>query len=242
LPMLALVKARDLFAIGLPIALFMAATDGYGRWIISAFAVRAALLVVQMLVLTPVLRVRQGAWSYWLIAPFVVIYGPLVLAARCAGAWVGVRHILELRRGRVAVARAGVGAGHRNPDVRRGRHVGHEERALRWGTRAVALAGVMLAYGALRRVQSHGAAPEPRSVSAARATRRTGRRARPFGTVLTRTSATLGFSRWAALSIHKRLITPNRHDVAKPTRPSGAPTSTGVISSRLADGHAPAAR
>src|SRR6185312_5023259 len=143
LPMLALVKVRDLFAIGLPIAVVMAAVDGYGRLMVTAFAARAALLAVQMLVLTPVLRVRQGAWSYWLIAPFVVIYGPLVLAARCAGAWVGVRHIFELRRGTVAVARAGLGVAHRNPDVRRGQHAGHEERALRWGARAAALAGVM---------------------------------------------------------------------------------------------------
>jgi cellulose synthase/poly-beta-1,6-N-acetylglucosamine synthase-like glycosyltransferase len=159
LPMLGLIKVRDMLAVGAPIIAVAAIVDGYLGWLIGAAGVRVAVLAVQMAILTPALYTRQGAWSYWLTLPFVLMYGPLILGARCAGAWVGLWHIGSLRKERVAIERVGLAKGARAPrGVVPRAEVGDAEREAQsigfrrvgWRPCAVAAAGAMLIVVASR--------------------------------------------------------------------------------------------
>ena len=54
-------------------------------------------------------RPRTAGIRYiWLVPFFILVYGPILLAARCAGAWVGVRDVRQLRRAQIKLEHAGL--------------------------------------------------------------------------------------------------------------------------------------
>jgi cellulose synthase/poly-beta-1,6-N-acetylglucosamine synthase-like glycosyltransferase len=108
LPWLGVIKLRDIMAFSYAVIVVLAVLLGGWRWLAVFAAVRMLAMVAQLLLLLPVLRCRQGASCFWLVPVFVCLYGPLVLAARCAGAWRGLRDIRRLRRQIVQREHAGL--------------------------------------------------------------------------------------------------------------------------------------
>jgi cellulose synthase/poly-beta-1,6-N-acetylglucosamine synthase-like glycosyltransferase len=102
LPLLGVIKLRDMLGFTLFVVAPLAILRGSWQWLVLFAIIRMVALATQLLLLLPILRNRQGMTSLWLVPAFVCIYGPLLLAARCVGAWRGVRDI-RLLRNKIAV-------------------------------------------------------------------------------------------------------------------------------------------
>jgi cellulose synthase/poly-beta-1,6-N-acetylglucosamine synthase-like glycosyltransferase len=111
LPIRAAIEMRDLLAPLFLLDLYLLIHhDGMG-WLVALLAMRMALIWAQMACLRPALHREaslQGLSSWWLSPFFVLVYGPILLAARFAGSWAGVSHVRELRRQGDAVASHGL--------------------------------------------------------------------------------------------------------------------------------------
>jgi hypothetical protein len=79
-----------------------------GSGLVVFAIVRMVAMTGQLLLLLPILRNKQGMTSLWLVPAFICIYGPLLLAARCVGAWRGVRDIRLLRKKIAVLEHAGL--------------------------------------------------------------------------------------------------------------------------------------
>jgi glycosyltransferase involved in cell wall biosynthesis len=108
LPILGAVKARDLLAlawIAMPASFVVA---GHWMWIGALLLARMGMMVTQIVIMPLILHERQGVRYVWLVPFFVLVYGPILLAARSAGAWTGARDIYRLRRAQHQLEHAGL--------------------------------------------------------------------------------------------------------------------------------------
>ena len=108
LPMLGIIKLRDMLAFTYVGFLALALAAGGWKWLVILGLARAASMALQLLLMRAVVETDQGVSSYWLIPVFLIAYGPLTLAARCAGAWSGLRDVHRLRRRQDRLEHAGL--------------------------------------------------------------------------------------------------------------------------------------
>lgn len=108
LPLLGVIRARDMVAFGYVYLIASAVYTGHADWLLALAGIRMALLALQLLLMTGLLHERQGVYYYWLIPLFVLVYGPILLVARFAGSWTGLVHVRRLRATRVRLEHAGL--------------------------------------------------------------------------------------------------------------------------------------
>jgi len=112
LPLLGVIKLRDAMAFTYVVVALLAVLHGGWQWLLVFAAARMLAVTAQLLFLLPFLRHRQGVTSIWLVPMFICLYGPLMLVARCVGAWRGVMDIRRLRKQIVVLEHAGLDPQH----------------------------------------------------------------------------------------------------------------------------------
>lgn len=112
LPLLGVIKLRDAMAFTYVAVALFAVLHGGWQWLLVFAAARILAVTAQLLFLLPFLRNRQGVTSVWLVPIFICLYGPLMLVARCVGAWRGVLDIRRLRKQIVVLEHAGLDPQH----------------------------------------------------------------------------------------------------------------------------------
>jgi cellulose synthase/poly-beta-1,6-N-acetylglucosamine synthase-like glycosyltransferase len=112
LPLLGVIKLRDAMAFTYVVIALLAALHGGWQWLLVFAVARILAVTTQLLFLLPFLRDKQGATSAWLVPVFICLYGPLLLVARCVGAWRGVLDIRRLRKQIVVLEHAGLDPQH----------------------------------------------------------------------------------------------------------------------------------
>jgi hypothetical protein len=112
LPLLGVIKLRDAMAFTYVVVALLAVLHGGWQWLLVFAVARILAVTAQLLFLLPFLRNRQGATSAWLVPVFICLYGPLMLVARCVGAWRGVVDIRRLRKQIVVLEHAGLDPQH----------------------------------------------------------------------------------------------------------------------------------
>jgi hypothetical protein len=112
LPLLGVIKLRDAMAFTYVVVALFAVLHGGWQWLLVFAAARILAVTAQLLFLLPFLRNRQGVTSAWLVPVFICLYGPLMLVARCVGAWRGVLDIRRLRKQIVVLEHAGLDPQH----------------------------------------------------------------------------------------------------------------------------------
>jgi cellulose synthase/poly-beta-1,6-N-acetylglucosamine synthase-like glycosyltransferase len=121
LPMRAATALRDLLAPIFLLDLYLLISHDGPVWLGVILGLRIVILWLEMLLLRPALHWRdsyQGLAHWWLAPVFVLVYGPLLLAARFGGTWAGVAHVRELkRRGDLVGAEAGGGPTQRKEPI-----------------------------------------------------------------------------------------------------------------------------
>jgi glycosyltransferase involved in cell wall biosynthesis len=108
LPLLGVIKLRDMLGFGLVVIVPLTLLRGGWEWLAVFGLVRMVAVTGQLLLLLPILRSKQGVTSLWLVPAFIGFYGPLLLAARCVGAWRGIGDIRRLRKRIVILEHAGL--------------------------------------------------------------------------------------------------------------------------------------
>jgi cellulose synthase/poly-beta-1,6-N-acetylglucosamine synthase-like glycosyltransferase len=112
LPLLGVIKLRDAMAFTYVVVALLAVLHGGWQWLLVFAVARILAVTAQLLFLLPFLRNRHGATSAWLVPVFICLYGPLMLVARCVGAWRGVVDIRRLRKQIVVLEHAGLDPQH----------------------------------------------------------------------------------------------------------------------------------
>ena len=108
LPIFAVVRTRDMLAVAYVALIAETLATGRLQWLAVLLLLRMALMALQLLTMTLLLHERQGVYYYWLIPFFVLVYGPILLAARFAGSWAGMNHIRALKRRQAHLEHAGL--------------------------------------------------------------------------------------------------------------------------------------
>jgi cellulose synthase/poly-beta-1,6-N-acetylglucosamine synthase-like glycosyltransferase len=108
LPMLGVIKLRDIMAFSYVVVAVIALLAGGWRWLAVFALIRMVAVTAQLLLLWPTLRDPQGMSAIWLVPAFICVYGPLMLTARCTGAWRGIMDIRRIRRKIVNLEHAGL--------------------------------------------------------------------------------------------------------------------------------------